>query len=229
MNPINMKNGTTPTVLEVIPADIMTPIWNTSEHVEGYVVKSHDLPIFIDNIMFTKIVPGFDGIYVTNINGDLASVERTVVLSNTATNMTQKVMKPKVFKNTGHCYVLSYKGQALRFSRNGLIFYSGFKKPTFDESTKFPVEYKGKKWICWLPGNLYLKAALASDGSVLTMESMTINNGDVYETAYVYSEEHMSDIEKSCRYRNKEKTIPMTRIELKNLARLKCLVLGITP
>lgn len=207
----------------------MTAIWHKTKTTTGYETENHVFPLFVGNKMFTKYVPGFEGLYVTNINGDLAGLKRTIIMSENASGRTTYCVESKLHSSKKDFYNLSNKGRAVSLTRKGLIFYSGFSKPTFDENTVFPVVYKDKKWICWLPGNLHLKAALASDGSVLTMECMVYREGPVVTDTYSYLEERMYDINTTYRYRNKEKTLPMTRPELKNLARLKCLVLGITP
>jgi len=229
MQSINMQNANTPTVLEVIPADEIVPSWTASKHVTKYEGSNVSFPLFIDGIMFTKFVPGFEGLYVTNVSGDLAGVERTVVLEGTSKGNFTQTYKAAIHRPLVGLYNLSHRGLALQISRNGLIFYSGFKKPTFDASTVFPVEYKGKKWIAWMPGNLHLKAAIASDGSVLTMESAIATEPGLRAGHYVYKDERLCDVNATNYYINKEKSLPIPKRELIAYAKLKCKALGITP
>ena len=229
MNPINMQNTSTPTVLEVIPAEKLTAIWNKPSNAVRYETSVHEFPIFIDGVMFTKYVPKFEGMYATNVNGDLASLGRTIISSRPTSGLQTQVKKSKVCKARKGAYNLSNEGTALQLTRKGLIFYSGFKKPTFDANTEFPVVYRGKKWIAWLPGNLHLKAAIATDGSVLTMECMAIKEGEVLNHFYSYLDERLVDPRLSPVYRNKEKTVPIPCAELIAYAKLKCKALGIAP
>ena len=224
---INISNSQTPTILEVVPTGKQTVVYGKTNGPVQYKVNKHIFPIFIDGIMFTKYVPKFEGLYATNINGDLASLEKIIIIDHCKYGSVYRSKKSKVCKPTRNEYHLSNEGIALQITRKGLIFYSGFKKPVFDESTEFPVEYKGKTWICWLPGNLHLKAALASDGSVLTMECMSVKEGETRKDFYAYFDERLSDTHLSSLYHNKEKTLPLTRTELQNYAKLKSKALGI--
>lgn len=226
---INIANATTPTILKVIPTDKPTVVYGKTSGPVQYRTTKHEFPIFIDGKMFTKYVPKFEGMYATNINGDLATLERTIVIDDSKYGSISRSKKTKICKTKREEYQLSNEGVALQVTRKGLIFYSGFKKPTFDENTVFPVDYRGKTWICWLPGNLHLKAALATDGSVLTMECMSVMEGELRKDFYAYFDERLSDSQLTNTYRNKEKTLPLSRHELVSYAKLKCKALGIQP
>lgn len=225
-----MQNAGTPTVLEVIPVEKLTPVWYKSTTIVRYETHKHDFPIFIDGVMFTKYVPGFEGFYATNVNGDLATLERTIFKEYVGHGPRTQTRKAKVCKQKREgTYNFSNEGVSLQLTRKGLVFYSGFKKPTFDANTVFPVEYRGKKWIAWLPGTLYLKAAVATDGSVLTMESMIETEPESRLKYYQYKDERLCDAKSSPKYINKEKTLAIPRRELIAYAKLKCKALGIAP
>lgn len=158
-----------------------------------YFLKEWKFPIEFDGVYYDKYIPGYEGLYAVNSNGDVISLEKTIRFIRNGAPVTYHKATKKL-KLYGKCYHLDKAGITVNMCLAFLMDYCGFKvKQVFPVEGNFPIMYRGKKWVCWIEG-LENKAAIATDGSVLTFPVIEVrDSSEQCVVHYRYSDETLLD------------------------------------